>query len=671
MENKTQVKKKKKKQHKNKKKESTRKLLPEELDNHPALKKKLEKIENQPHPLDSCNPFSILSLNYITPIINLSKRVIPTDRCHYNLPKRDTVKKTHEDFIKQFNKGHSIVGSFFRAYPFMITISMLCSIFITFGLFFIVYLTKVVLEEIDQQLKEHGKLVEKKRIFTYLMIIVGYNIFEDVVTNWIWVERVRLTNRLTGGVYGLVYDKILKIGVVNSHEHDEGAIINYLQTDISKFDSALWGIDTTISYTLRILLALGMGIYFFGTQFLVLFGGLILVGILNSFIFKMWFAAEDKWSSATDKRINEMKNILKNIKFIKINALENIFFKKLNDKREKETNYILICTIMSALYKLVAPFGAVASIAAFMYFYFKSDGTLAVSSSTIFLRIFSLLNLSMVMLPAGASYLGDLFVSIKRLNLFLRSKELKFHKIKAEMNKESEYALQIKNGYFFWDKKITKEELKKNEKLKKIEEKELLKKRKNERRSISEKSENSTITIETESNMLKSNLRQSLMTVGTYNNSLHSEDTEYIEEGSKKKNEQDRRFQMDNVNFKAKKGDLTAIIGKIGSGKSSLLYSLLGEMRIGNFLETSVHINDTVCYLAQTPWMINGTVRENILLDKPYDEEKFNWAIKYSALREDVKAWHQGILHLIGDEGTALSGGQRIRVALARCLYQE
>lgn len=660
----------------------THKPLPEDIEDQPELRKLVERVEEKPHPLDTSNWLSILFLTYINPIINLSKKITPTDRCHYKLPKYDSVEQTKTDIGKHFYNGHSIMGSFFRAYPCMIFVSIFVSTFLTFTMFFVVFITKICLEEIDKQLTENGgKLSDKNKVFAYLMVIVGYNVMEDLVQNWIWVERNRLTNRLTGGVYGIVYDKILKIGIVNPHEHDEGSIVNYLQTDIAKFDGSIWGIDATIDSTLKIVLSIGMGVYFFKMQFLVLFAALVVVGILNSIIFKFWFQAEDRWSSATDKRINELKNILKNIKFIKINALENVFFKRLNVKRQAEISYILVCTAMSSLYKLVSPMGGSAAIVIFLYFYFNSNGVLDVSTATILLRIFNLLQTSMIMLPAGFSLLGDLFVSIRRLDAFLGSKELEFDRVRAEMNLASEKAIEIKNGYFFWDKKVSKEEVRKQEqerkqfvKKKQQMEKKLAKERKkmqkkNQKSGKVQDTRNASIS-DTSSMTLDadSQLKQSLLTNATFNSQV----TEEFRFGlANPAQTQEKKFRLQGLNFEAKRGDLTAIIGKIGSGKSSLLYAALGEMRVGDFAKTSVHINDKICYLAQTPWLINGCVKDNILLDKEFNPELFDWALKYSALEEDVRSWHKGVMHMIGDEGTALSGGQRIRVALARCLYQE
>jgi ABC-type transport system involved in cytochrome bd biosynthesis fused ATPase/permease subunit len=87
--------------------------------------------------------------------------------------------------------------------------------------------------------------------------------------------------------------------------------------------------------------------------------------------------------------------------------------------------------------------------------------------------------------------------------------------------------------------------------------------------------------------------------------------------------------------------------------------------------KSKVWINGSVCYLGQNPWMFNGTVKENIVMNKKFNQRQFDRAIKYSALDLDLKTWTDKENHEIGENGTMLSGGQRARVGLARCLYQE
>ena len=133
-------------------------------------------------------------------------------------------------------------------------------------------------------------------------------------------------------------------------------------------------------------------------------------------------------------------------------------------------------------------------------------------------------------------------------------------------------------------------------------------------------------------------------------------------------------FELKDVDFRVEKGSLTMIVGKIGSGKSSLIQALLGEMNVGEFEEktkTARKLKGSVAYLGQKPWIMNATVKENILLGREYDEDFFNKCLRYSALDDDLIQWEKGLEHIVGDKGVALSGGQKARLAFARCLYQD
>eukprot|EP00257_Ricinus_communis_P013434 XP_015570863.1 ABC transporter C family member 13 isoform X3 [Ricinus communis] len=105
----------------------------------------------------------------------------------------------------------------------------------------------------------------------------------------------------------------------------------------------------------------------------------------------------------------------------------------------------------------------------------------------------------------------------------------------------------------------------------------------------------------------------------------------------------------------------------VGSGKSSLLGAILGEMR---FIRGSVHSSGSRAYVPQVPWILSGTVRENILFGKNYDSERYLDTIKACALDVDISMMAGGDMAYIGEKGVNLSGGQRARIALARAIYQ-
>ncbi|KAG0695817.1 P-loop containing nucleoside triphosphate hydrolase protein, partial [Suillus ampliporus] len=123
---------------------------------------------------------------------------------------------------------------------------------------------------------------------------------------------------------------------------------------------------------------------------------------------------------------------------------------------------------------------------------------------------------------------------------------------------------------------------------------------------------------------------------------------------------------LEDVNLTVRKGELVGVLGRVGSGKSSLLSAIIGDMRK---TAGDVTLFGNVAYAAQNPWILSATVRDNILFSHEYDEVFYNLVIEACALQPDLALLPQGDLTEVGEKGTFLSGGQRARVALARAIY--
>ena len=123
---------------------------------------------------------------------------------------------------------------------------------------------------------------------------------------------------------------------------------------------------------------------------------------------------------------------------------------------------------------------------------------------------------------------------------------------------------------------------------------------------------------------------------------------------------------LGDINLNIKKGELVAVVGKIGSGKSSFLSAILGEMqKVGG----SKTINGQVSYVAQQAWIQNLTVRDNILFGNGFEPLNYENVIYNCALKSDLEILPNGDLTEIGENGVNLSGGQKQRVGLARAAY--
>ncbi|PSR80832.1 hypothetical protein BD289DRAFT_53056 [Coniella lustricola] len=125
---------------------------------------------------------------------------------------------------------------------------------------------------------------------------------------------------------------------------------------------------------------------------------------------------------------------------------------------------------------------------------------------------------------------------------------------------------------------------------------------------------------------------------------------------------------LSKVSFKAGPG-LTAICGKVGTGKTALLHAILGELD-GHGGNRNVPA-EMVGYCAQTPWLQSMSIRENILFSSGYDDARYRLVLAACCLIPDLSNWKAGDLSLIGENGVGLSGGQKARVALARAIYSQ
>ncbi|XP_052307356.1 ABC transporter C family member 3 isoform X3 [Populus trichocarpa] len=125
---------------------------------------------------------------------------------------------------------------------------------------------------------------------------------------------------------------------------------------------------------------------------------------------------------------------------------------------------------------------------------------------------------------------------------------------------------------------------------------------------------------------------------------------------------------LKDINFKVLNGMKVAVCGTVGSGKSSLLSSILGELpKISGTLK----LCGTKAYVAQSPWIQSGTIEENILFGKVMDRERYDKVLEACSLKKDLEILSFGDQTVIGERGINLSGGQKQRIQIARALYQD
>ncbi len=144
-----------------------------------------------------------------------------------------------------------------------------------------------------------------------------------------------------------------------------------------------------------------------------------------------------------------------------------------------------------------------------------------------------------------------------------------------------------------------------------------------------------------------------------------------------------RAFRMIDMDLRFIVGQLNIISGPTGSGKTSLLMALLGEMTL---IQGSVYLpggqsreelrkdpetgfSESIAYCAQQAWLANDTIKQNILFASPFDEARYKSVLSACAMERDLEILDKGDSTLVGEKGITLSGGQKQRISLARALY--
>ncbi|XP_016967737.1 probable multidrug resistance-associated protein lethal(2)03659 [Drosophila biarmipes] len=127
-------------------------------------------------------------------------------------------------------------------------------------------------------------------------------------------------------------------------------------------------------------------------------------------------------------------------------------------------------------------------------------------------------------------------------------------------------------------------------------------------------------------------------------------------------------YTLSGLNLQIKPGSVVAIVGATGSGKSSLIQAILGELTAEC---GQIKVNGSVSYSSQEPWLFAGTVRQNILFGQPLDQQRYQEVVKKCALERDFELFPLKDETLVGERGASLSGGQRARISLARAAYRK
>ena len=403
-----------------------------------------------------------------------------------------------------------------------------------------------------------------------------------------------------------------------------GRVVNLMSTDTFRIDQAsgmfhmIWTAPVTIALTLVVLLI--------NLSYSALAGfALLVIGIpvLTKAIKKL-FSRRRAINKITDQRVSLTQEILQSIRFVKYFGWESSFLERISQIRRREIHAIqILLTIRNGINAASMSLPIFASMLSFItYSLSKHDLNPAPIFSS--LALFNSLRMPLNLLPLVIGQIVDAWSSIGRLQDFLIAEEQNENFL---WDMEAEHAISMEHADFTWERTITQDPdksvgLRPNKKqIKEVKDAEKAASRPVDLKSGEDSS--STLT-------------------------------------------QVQPFRLHDLELSIGRNELIAVIGGVGSGKSSLLAALAGDMRRTN---GSVTMGATRAFCPQYAWIQNTSVKENILFGKPYNREWYDAVVDACALRPDLEALPNGDMTEIGERGITVSGGQKQRLNIARAIY--
>lgn len=463
----------------------------------------------------------------------------------------------------------------------------------------------------------YGVLLSFAMTLTSVLGVVLMN--EYLVRNYLLSFKIRISLSST------IYEKALRLSTKARSKRTTGDITNLISVDIGRVEYMVTKFQSFISAPLQFILCIISLYYLLGWYSLCGIAVVLIFAPLNCYVINMYEGLYDSNMTYKDARTKAVSELINSIKSIKLYSWEKPMEEKVTAIRnEKELATMATIGIFDAFlnfsWNCVPYLVSCSTFGAFALFSGKK-----LTSDLIFpsLTLFNLLNDPIMELPDGISAYMESKISVKRILEFLTEEEIDenliTHDSSGSLSKSGDITVEINEATFI--------------------------------RSNFKKTNSSDSDSDMSSNLEGEQFDEEA-TVGVVENNNSA-------------------VALSNVNFAARKGELTCIVGNVGSGKTTLLQAILGALPMDTnaSIKPFIKVNGTTAYCPQHPWIMNASIKDNILFGHKYDENFYNMTINACELTADLEIFADGDATQVGEKGISLSGGQKARISLARAVY--
>ena len=416
--------------------------------------------------------------------------------------------------------------------------------------------------------------------------------------------------KAANAVAALIYDKVTKSSIFIKNQISEGEILNYIQVDSEKLNFLFTSLPSVIIIPFNIVISFYALFKLFGLPFLVGVGMIIIMIIIIWIVQYRYLVNTKIVLKKKDKRMRITTHSLHIIKILKLFGWEDEFKENIEQKRNDELINIRNIFNLIAIRNFVNSNLSILTSLASIGGYTFIYGPMEVSTLFTSTQLINEVAGPTINIPQYLADLKSLMISLNRIQNFLIVKDIE-QKEKNETDKEKEE----ENGQ-------NKEE-------------------------------------ENEPNEV----------------AIHYKNCNFGVKGEEENDEtSEHKISLKGINLTINKEELVTMIGETGSGKSCLINAILNNLELLNSNEKDVkyyHFSPVISYACQDPWIMNGTIRDNIIFYGKYDKERYNQVVNACQLDKDFENLKHGDLTEVGSTGNNISGGQRARISLARAIYKD
>ncbi|CAG7725355.1 unnamed protein product [Allacma fusca] len=522
---------------------------------------------------------------------------------------------------EKIRKGRD--ASFFRCvWQFGKTRFFVCIFLMLFTVIFQFLVPAWILNWILNYIEDFSQPIEIGIILAMLILIT--QIIRSLSFCGLWMIGIHTGLRLEGAMQFMTYEKLLRL-----RTGGDGVLakaVTFCTNDQERIFECVSGgvlvIAAPAMFTLSIIYTtivigpwalLGNAVVFL---FYPIMGG-VAAGVAS---------IRRKTVKKTNARVGLMTEILNSIRLIKMYGWEDSFAEKIAEYRASEEKELRKAAFLQSMTVTMTPMiNIVASIAVFLGYSLNGNDLTAAKAWSIF-SVFAAMQFTVGTLPFAVRSISEASVCFRNFQKYLDLPE--YENVRTDnLQCDHDSVIVIKRGEFVWENTINA-----------IAENTVeTRKRKTSRRVKYDKAENDKQSAE--------------------NDAL-----------AEVKEPEDPPPCLSGVNIEIKRGKLIGISGLTGSGKSSLLSAILGDVKK---IKGDVLIRGSLAIVSQQAWIYSDTFQDNILFGSPMTEKKYDNVLEVCCLKEDLALLPDGDKTVIGNRGVTLSGGQKQRLNLARAVYSD